>query len=116
MESLGICVTGFNLACTALFKTRAPADGLAILCIVLFVLFGGHYMSLNEVPVYCQWIEYIGFVSYASQAAIANEYRELSFTDDYQEMDAANCTSNVVSGEEILYSRGMDDVDIGFSI
>merc|ERR1711972_49769 len=55
--------------------------------------------------------------AYASQAAIANEYRGLVFTCSDQEIADGLCVDpEGITGESILYNRGMEDVDIEFNI
>ena len=82
------------------------------------MLFDGNWVSLDEVPVYFKWIEHLSCMGYASQAAIANEYRGLTFTCSQSEIDLGHCPSESgsIPGEEILYNRGLDDVDVFYNI
>merc|ERR1719499_777355 len=73
-QSLGISVSGFMLVLSALSKSQEQASILTSVSILTCMLFDGNWVSLDKVPVYCRWIEYISCMSWASQAIIANEY------------------------------------------
>eukprot|EP01083_Nonionella_stella_P089411 249470_1 len=59
----------------------------------------------------------VSCMGYASQAAVANEYRGLVFMCTDDEIANGTCQDlNGLTGEKILYNRGMDDVDVMFNI
>lgn len=118
IESLAVAAPGFMLMVSALAMNRQQANVLADLTMLMFALFDGNWVSLDKVPPYCKWIEYISCLRYAAQAMIANEYRGITFTCTQSEIDLGHCTaeSGQIQGEQVLYNRGMDDVDIYYNI
>ena len=66
-----------------------------------------------------RWLEHISCLGYASQAAVASEYRGLTFTcsdSDFADGVCLTTDQSDVTGEDILYNRGIDDVDVTFNI
>merc|ERR1712008_163026 len=76
------------------------------------MLFDGNWVSLDKVPVYWRWIEHLSCLGYASQAAVANEFRGITFTCSDAERDDGLCWND----DDVLSNRGMGDVDIAFNI
>ncbi|KDO27028.1 hypothetical protein SPRG_07741 [Saprolegnia parasitica CBS 223.65] len=54
---------GYMVSCLA--RTPEIAPILGILVILPFVLFGGLFLNLNDIPVYLQWFAYISPLKYA---------------------------------------------------
>merc|ERR1712087_16235 len=109
--------SGLLIAFSAMAKNLEQSNLIATFFLLLFMLFDGNWISLDKVPVYYRWVSHISCLGYASQAAIANEYRGLVFTCSEQEIDDGLCQDpDGVTGEDILYNRGLDDVDGQFNI
>ena len=117
-ESMVVASAGLLMIFSAYAKNREQANLFMNCVVLLFMLFDGNWVSLDKVPVYCRWIEYISCLSYASQAAIANEYRGITFTCSQHEIDLGLCPneSGSIPGEDVLYNRGLDDVDVYYNI
>jgi hypothetical protein len=71
---------------------------------VLFLMFGGFYINIDNIPIYYKWIYYISFFRYSYEALLANEFRGLQF--------ACNNSSCIPTGEVELQRLGMADVNI----
>ena len=99
---------GLLLLFSALSKTTEQANLLTTLFLLLFMLFDGNWISLDKVPKFWQWIKYISFLGYSSQAAIVSEYRGLTF--DCSNIPANECIFQ--TGNDVLFTRGLQDVDV----
>eukprot|EP01084_Bolivina_argentea_P270778 460511_1 len=113
--SMILCGGGLLFAFSAMSKNLEQSNLIATFFILLFMLFDGNWISLDKVPVYWRWIRYLSCLGYASNAAIVNEYRGLVFICTPQERANGDCTGDM-TGEEVLYNRGLNDVDVAFNI
>eukprot|EP01084_Bolivina_argentea_P128591 227278_1 len=107
--------SGLLIAFSAMAKNLEQSNLIATFFLMLFMLFDGNWISLDKVPAYWRWIRYFSCLGYASNAAIVNEYRGLVFICTDDEMAAGDCSGNL-SGDDVLYNRGMEDVDVQFNI
>merc|ERR1712154_338392 len=99
--------SGLLIAFSAMAKNLEQSNLIATFFLLLFMLFDGNWVSLDKVPVYWRWIEHVSCLGYASQAAVVNEYRGITFTCSQSEIDAELCWDlNGVSGETVIASRG----------
>jgi len=115
--SMVMSASGLLIAFSAMAKNLEQSNLIATFFLLLFMLFDGNWISLEKVPVYWKWIAPLSCLGYASQAAIASEYRGLVFTCSDSEIEQGLCQDpSGITGEDILYNRGMQDVDIQFSI
>eukprot|EP01083_Nonionella_stella_P089412 249471_1 len=115
--SMVVSASGLLLAFSAAAKDIEQSNLLATMFMLLFMLFDGNWISLDKVPVYWRWVNSVSCMGYASQAAVANEYRGLVFMCTDDEIANGTCQDlNGLTGEKILYNRGMDDVDVMFNI
>jgi len=116
-NSLVVSSSGLLLAFSAAAKDIEQSNLLATLFVLMFMLFDGNWISLDKIPVYWRWISWISCIGYASHAAITNEYTGLVFTCTAQEVTDGLCEAEGgIPGEQILYNRGMEGVDIGRNI
>eukprot|EP00485_Elphidium_margaritaceum_P002163 CAMPEP_0202704864 /NCGR_PEP_ID=MMETSP1385-20130828/17477_1 /ASSEMBLY_ACC=CAM_ASM_000861 /TAXON_ID=933848 /ORGANISM="Elphidium margaritaceum" /LENGTH=624 /DNA_ID=CAMNT_0049362977 /DNA_START=63 /DNA_END=1934 /DNA_ORIENTATION=+ len=104
-----------------LFSTMArnleQSNLLATFFLLLFMLFDGNWISIDKVPALWKWVRYISCLGYASQAAIVSEYEGLVFECNEQEINDGLCQNvNGITGEEIIYIRGLQDVDVMFNV
>ena len=113
--SMVISGSGLLILFSAMAKNLEQSNLIATFFLLLFMLFDGNWISLDKVPIYWQWISYISCLGYASQAAITNEYRGLTFPCTQKEIDSGFCTEDL-TGEDVLYIRGMENVDVQFNI
>ena len=118
MESTVVSASGFLFIFGAFGKNRDVASVTATLCILTAALFDGNWVSLDKVPSYCKWFEQIDFLAYGTRAAIANEYRGITFTAGSSDSAFGVCwdENGEIPGEDILYLRGMGDIDIAHNI
>ena len=108
---------GIMMMFSAAAKNLEEGNLLSTMFLLLFMLFDGNWISLDKVPIYWRWVNGVSFLGYASQAATANEYRGLIFTCSQEIINAGNCQDvNGLNGEQILFDRGIEDVDITFNI
>jgi len=115
--SLVVSASGLLLALSAAAKDIEQSNLLATLFILLFMLFDGNWISLDKVPVYWRWVNTMSCIGYASQAAVTNEYSGLVFHCTDSEIEGGVCEDEKgMTGEQILYNRGMEGVDIAYNI
>jgi len=113
-ENFGTCVcilVIFALVAGSLYLligTLSPnmviATIISPIITVLFLMFGGFYINIDNIPIYYKWIYYISFFRYSYEALLANEFRGLQF--------ACNNSSCIPTGEVELQRLGMADVNI----
>ena len=53
---------------------------IAPLIVVVFLIFGGQFVNLDNAPESLKWIQYISFISYSNKALAQNEFEGLTFT------------------------------------
>ena len=92
-------------------KTMEQSNLLATFFVVLFMIFDGNWISIDKIPVYYRWIRHFSLFAHGTQACIVNEYRGLDFKCSQNQLDNNECFYH--TGEDVLYVRGLDDVDIG---
>ena len=113
--SMVVSGSGLLLLFSAFAKNLEQSNLLATFFLLLFMLFDGNWISLDKVPVYWRWISHLSILGYASQAAIASEYRGLVFPCSDKEIAQGFCIGDI-TGEDILYNRGMENVNINHNI
>uniref|UniRef100_A0A0P4ZZ43 Protein white n=1 Tax=Daphnia magna TaxID=35525 RepID=A0A0P4ZZ43_9CRUS len=86
---------GFMISCLA--GTTDVALALAPPLIIPLLLFGGFFLSNEDVPVYFDWMRYISWFMYGNEALSINQWVGVSFND-------TSCPNNVCTGEQILAS------------
>ena len=115
--SMVMSASGLLIAFSAMAKNLEQSNLIATFFLLLFMLFDGNWISLDKVPVYWKWISTISCLGYASQAAITLELTGLVFTCSQSEIDNGLCQDpDGITGGEILYNRGMENVDIWYNI
>eukprot|EP01084_Bolivina_argentea_P263826 446696_1 len=115
VEAMVLAASGLMIAFSAMAQSLEQSNLVATFFLLLFMLFDGNWISLDKVPVYWRWIRHISCLGYASQAAIVNEYKGLHFVCSEWEMERGYCLDDI-TGESIIYNRGMEDVDVMFNI
>jgi len=103
------CGAGLLILFSALSKNIEQSNLLATLFLLLFMLFDANWIALDKIPVYWRWLTEVSFLGYASQALMVTEYQGLTFECTQQEIDTSECLFQ--TGEQVLYSRGLDGVD-----
>lgn len=78
---------------------------IAPLVVVIFLIFGGQFLNLDNVPVSLRWIQYISFISYSNKALSQNEFNGLTF--DCSQGPGGLCSSN---GSAVLSATGLDNI------
>ncbi|KAI9551443.1 ABC protein [Daphnia sinensis] len=86
---------GFMISCLA--GTTDVALALAPPLIIPLLLFGGFFLSNEDVPVYFDWMRYISWFMYGNEALSINQWVGVSFND-------TSCPNDVCTGEQILAS------------
>ena len=113
VESMVISSAGLLYMISAFSPNEETSNLLVTMILLLMMLFDGNWVSLDKVPGMWRWIEHISCLGYASQAAVATEYRGLTFKcsdSDFAEGVCLTTDQSDVTGEDILYNRGMDDM------
>lgn len=86
---------GLAISAVATDVDHASAVGIPIM--ILSILFGGFYISIDSLPIVANWIPYITIFRWAYQALSINEFKGLRFS-----CDSADPTECILTGEEVL--------------
>jgi hypothetical protein len=86
-----------GMAVSAVAPDGEAASALGVPILILCVLFGGFYVSINALPIVANWIPYISIFRWAYQALCINEFKGLNFSCDAE--DTQQC---ILTGEEVL--------------
>ena len=113
-ELTGLAGAGMLLVCSAFAENLEQSNLIATVMMLFFMLFDGNWISLDKVPVYYRWISVFSLNAYGSQGAIVNEYKGLTLKCTADEVNTQQCF--YTSGEDVLFVRGLDDVDVSTCI
>lgn len=94
------------LAIGTLSPNAVIATILSPITTVLFLMFGGFYINIDNIPVYYKWLYYVSYFRYAYEVLVTNELEGLKFT--CQDGDPV-C---IPTGEVQLLRLGMSNVEI----
>lgn len=86
---------GLAISAVATDVDHASAVGVPIM--ILSILFGGFYISIDSLPIVANWIPYITIFRWAYQALSINEFKGLNFS-----CDSTDTTQCILTGEEVL--------------
>ena len=86
-----------GLAISAVSNDVDHASAIGIPIMILSILFGGFYISIDSLPIVANWIPYITIFRWAYQALTINEFKGLTFNCD--STDLSEC---ILTGEEVL--------------
>ena len=85
---------------------------IAPLIIVVFLIFGGQFVNLENAPPSLKWIQYISFISFSNKALAQNEFNGLTFN--------VSCPSNPngcqTSGSDILKRFALDTPSLWYCV
>lgn len=86
-----------GLAVSAVSADVDHASAVGIPVLILSILFGGFYISIDSLPIVANWVPYITIFRWAYQAMCINEFRGLEFT-----CDSANTAQCISTGDQVL--------------
>ncbi|KAJ1968931.1 hypothetical protein IWQ62_000945 [Dispira parvispora] len=105
---LVVVATSFGMATGALFPNIQMSQIMAPLLIVIFLLFGGNLVNVDDMTPVLSWIRYISPINYIYIALAKNELTGLAFTCDGG--DQSGCLTN---GDDVLRRFSIDSLTIG---
>ncbi len=115
-EMVGLLVLQINTtillgyAISATMPTIEAATAVGPLCMIINILFGGFYISIDSLPAVLEYIPYISFQRWFFQAAIINEYKGTTIS-----CDGAG-SACLATGEEVIESLAFDGHSIEYGI
>lgn len=92
---------------SCLAPSTEVALALAAPLIIPLLLFGGFFLSNEDVPVYFDWMRYISWFMYGNEALSINQWKGVSFND-------TECPQGVCTGELILRQFDFNEVSDNF--
>lgn len=106
----GLTAVSLGYAISTTFPTIEAAQAVGPLIIIICILFGGFYISVESLPIVADLIPWISFVRWSFQSLMTNEYRGLTLT----------CTDSAVAckttGEAVLESLHFDGHTTAYSV
>ncbi|KAM9960796.1 hypothetical protein ACTFIW_009946 [Dictyostelium discoideum] len=79
---------------------------VAPLIVILFFLFSGFFINLNDVPGWLVWFPYISFFRYMIEAAVINAFKDVHFTCTDSQKIGGVCP--VQYGNNVIENMGYD--------
>lgn len=92
-------------------KSADVANLVATLFLVIFMLFNGFQINLNNIPSYYMWLAQLSFLKWAVSAALYDQLSPLTFS-----CEGGVNGSCIQTGQEYLEFLGMGDVNIWFNV
>ena len=88
---------------------------MAFVIILLLLIFGGFYISLEQISPWFRWIKYLSYLYWGFSGMIVNEFggRELPCDAQRPGEYAAECP---FSGDLVLAAHGMEQATVGLSL
>lgn len=107
---------GFMLMVGSICRSYGQANVVSTTLFVIFMLFDGNYVSLNNIPEPYRWVHDISFNAQSVAAAIKNEMHGLTFTcsDSLRNPVTGRCP--IQTGEDFLEQTGYNNDAIGLHI
>tara|TARA_B110001452_G_scaffold100812_1_gene83599 strand:- start:106 stop:660 length:555 start_codon:yes stop_codon:yes gene_type:complete len=107
----------YGLLMSIAFRTVALANSVAFVIILLLLIFGGFYISLDQISPWCRWIKYGSYLYWGFSGMLANEFgggRELPCSA--QRAAGEYAPACPFSGDLVLEAMGMGDASVGMSL
>jgi ABC-type multidrug transport system permease subunit len=70
----GFCANSFGLLIGSAVPNATVGQLVAPMIIIIFMLFGGLLLNLDNVPVFLRWIQWMSMISYTYKALAQNEF------------------------------------------
>jgi hypothetical protein len=86
---------------------------IAPLVVVIFLIFGGQFVNLDNVPNSLKWIQYLSFIAYSNKALAQNEFYGLNFS--YPCPNNASNTCNT-SGADAMKLYALDTPTLWYCV
>ena len=80
---------------SCLASSTEVALALAPPLVIPLLLFGGFFLSNEDVPVYFDWLRYVSWFMYGNEALSINQWVGITFND-------TECPNDICTGEQIL--------------
>lgn len=93
---------GYFISCVA--SNTNNANGIVTPVLIIFILTGGFFLSLDSLPPGSYWVSYISYIGWTFKALIINEFTNLEFTCDRP--NPIYCTD---TGQEVLVQLTFND-------
>jgi ABC-type multidrug transport system permease subunit len=116
-----LCSVSVGLAISTASPTLEFATVIAPIIMVIFLLFGGFYITSQTIPPYFTWIQWLSFVKYGFAALMQNEFTGLVLTCTKEQETNVNGSMicPITSGEQVLTLYGLtgnDTLPFGYNI
>ncbi|XP_065178253.1 protein white-like isoform X1 [Sycon ciliatum] len=93
-----LCAISMSYFVSAVSPTIHVAMAIAPMLLMPFLLFGGLFIKVSEIPVFLKWMTHISFINYAFEGLLINEWHNRSVGSD--------------PGEQILYEHGKQVIEL----
>lgn len=102
LESL--VAVSLGLAVSAVAPSVEAASAMGTPLVIIGILFGGFYISIDSLPIVANWIPYFSFIRWAFEALCINEFQGLEF-DCVGLADPRGC---ILTGDQYLQTLSFD--------
>lgn len=106
-----LCAASLGLLVSAISPSLEAANILAPIFLIIAILYGGFYISLDSLPVVLNLVPYLSCFRWSFQALMINEFTGLTFKCDSGGMSP--CFQN---GEEVLKSWSFDGRSTSYAV
>lgn len=101
-----------GIAISAAARGVTLANILGPTIMIIFLLFGGFYINVGNIPDYFAWLEWTSFVKYAFVAVMRTEFQGLVLRCTESQLIQPGNICPIETGEEVLKNFGMEDLSI----
>mmetsp|Transcript_34042 Transcript_34042/g.89367 ORF Transcript_34042/g.89367 Transcript_34042/m.89367 type:complete len:691 (-) Transcript_34042:156-2228(-) len=95
------CAQSFGMFISAATPSLQVAQAVGPLCMILLIMFGGFYLSIESIPVWLKWLEVFSFLQYGFVGMLRTQFKDENFSCD----DPTYC---LPTGQDVL-----DDMGVG---
>lgn len=111
LMSIAFAGVSFGLAVSTIAPGIEAATAIAFPLLVIGILFGGFYISVDNLPIVANWIPYFSIIRWGFEALCINEFQGIQFT--CENLNPYTCIQN---GDEELQFLSFGGHSTGYPI
>ncbi|EDQ85608.1 uncharacterized protein MONBRDRAFT_34196 [Monosiga brevicollis MX1] len=109
-ESIAYCVS-------AISDTAQKAGAIAPIFVVTSMLFGGFFISQEDIPVWLSWLQYLSYVKYAFAGLMQMEYQSRDLDSSGCDFsDSTESTFCPPTGADVLDYYDINEINFGINV
>eukprot|EP01129_Flabellula_baltica_P011981 TRINITY_DN533_c0_g1_i1.p1 TRINITY_DN533_c0_g1~~TRINITY_DN533_c0_g1_i1.p1 ORF type:complete len:665 (+),score=115.58 TRINITY_DN533_c0_g1_i1:100-2094(+) len=108
--------SGFGLAVSAAIDDPPKAPTIALVFLIAFMILGGFYVSLAELPIYFTWLSYLSFFKWTYNGLLCSQFVGTNITQDLNTTSFYDNYPDFIPGEAILEGQFVQFLGSGYNV